>query len=186
MDLDGSRVLVTGASRGIGEVSARSFAAAGCRVALVARSADALRDLAGEIGGAAYPTDLGDPTAVAGLIDRVEADGGPIDVLVNNAGIDVGGPFPEADPDDLERLFRVNLVTPVQLSRQVLPGMLVRGRGHIVNVSSLAGAGALPGLAAYSSTKAGLTHFTAGLRADLRGKPIGTTVVELGPVTTDM
>jgi short-subunit dehydrogenase len=186
MDLDGRRVLVTGASRGIGEAIARACAAAGARVALVARSRDALAGLAAELGGTAHPADLGAVEAVAGLVDRVEADGGPVDVLVNNAGIDLGGTFAQTDPGDLELIFRVNLVTPVLLTRQVLPGMLARRRGHIVNVSSLAGVAAFPGLAAYSSTKAGLTQFTAGLRADLHGQPIGTTLVELGPVRTDL
>ncbi|HZQ83409.1 MAG TPA: SDR family oxidoreductase, partial [Acidimicrobiales bacterium] len=79
-----------------------------------------------------------------------------------------------------------NLLTPVQLCRQAIPRMLGRGGGHIVNVSSLAGTAVFPGLVAYSSTKSGLTHFTSGLRADLKGLPIKTTVVELGPIPTDM
>jgi short-subunit dehydrogenase len=186
MELVGRRVLVTGASRGIGESIAKACAAAGGRVALVARSEGPLKELASELGGAAYATDLGDADAVAGLIERVEADGGPVDILINNAGIDLGGAFVEASHADLEEIYRINLLSPVHLCRQVLPGMLSRGRGHIVNISSLAGAAVFPGLVAYSSTKAGLTHFTAGLRADLKGKPIGLTVVELGPIPTDM
>jgi short-subunit dehydrogenase len=80
----------------------------------------------------------------------------------------------------------VNLLSPVELCRQALPGMLERGRGHVVNMASLAGVAVYPGLTAYSSTKSGLSHFTAGLRADLRGLPVGTTLVELGPIPTDM
>ena len=80
----------------------------------------------------------------------------------------------------------MNFVAPVTLCRNVLPGMIDRGRGHIVNISSLAGVGSFPGMAQYAGTKAGLTHFTAGLRADLKGLPIGTTVVEVGLVPTDM
>jgi short-subunit dehydrogenase len=186
MELNGRRVLVTGASRGIGEAIARRCAEAGARLALVARSEAPLKDLAGQLGGTAHPTDLTDAEAVGGLIKRIEDDGGPIDVLVNNAGIDLSGSFLSNTPEDLEQIYRVNLLTPVHLCHQVLPGMLARGEGHIVNVSSLAGIAVFPGLVAYSSTKAGLTHFTAGLRADLRGKPIGTTVVELGPIPTDM
>ncbi len=186
MELHGRRVLVTGASRGIGEALVHAFSRAGARVALVARSAGALESLAAETGGVAFPTDLADPVAVAGLLDRVEADGGPVDVVVNNAGIDLAGAFADCDPADLEQVYRVNLVTPVQLCRQAVPRMLERGSGHIVNISSLAGVGAFPGLAAYSSSKAGLSHFTAGLRADLKGLPIGTTLVELGPVPTEM
>ena len=186
MELNGRRVLVTGASRGIGEAIARRCAGSGARVALVARSEGPLKELAAQLGGTAHPADLADADAVKGLIGRIEADGGPIDVLVNNAGIDLSGHFLSASDDELEQIYRVNLLTPVHLCRQVLPGMLQRGSGHIVNVSSLAGIAVFPGLVPYSSTKAGLTHFTAGLRADLRGKPIGTTVVELGPIPTDM
>jgi uncharacterized protein len=186
MDLAGSRVLITGASRGIGEALARRFATSGARVALVARTETAIKDLAAELEGTAHPADLADPHDVRGLVERIEGDGGPVDVLVNNAGTEDPGRFDEQSADDVERAFRVNLLTPAELCRQVLPGMLRRGRGHIVNVSSLAGTGVFPGLVAYSSTKAGLTQLTAGLRAELRGTPVGTTVVELGPVLTDM
>jgi uncharacterized protein len=186
MELAGKRVLITGASRGIGESLAERFTAAGARVALVARSKGPLEALADRLGGTAHPTDLGDREQANGLIERVESDGGPIDVLVNNAGVDLTGTFPAHTADQIEFLYRVNLLTPVALSHQVIPGMLARGGGHIVNVSSYAGNAAFPGLTAYSSSKAGLSQFTAGLRADLKGKPIGTTLVELGPIPTDM
>ncbi len=186
MELSGSRVLVTGGSRGIGEALARSFAAAGARVALVARSSGAIEQLATELGGTAHTADLDDREQVRGLIERVEADGGPVDVLVNNAGVEGLGAFEAQSAGEVESIFRVNLLSPVELTRQALPGMLRRGRGHIVNVSSLAGTAVFPGMVSYSSTKAGLTQFTAGLRADLQGTPIGTTVVELGPIPTDM
>ena len=188
MDIGGKRALVTGASRGIGEAIARELSSRGAEVVLVARNAELLEAVASDIGGdaAIYPTDLLDPAAVQALIPEVEASGGPIDILVNNAGLDMTGAFAEADPDDLERIYRVNLLTPVQLCRAVLPGMLARGRGHLVNVSSMSGAAGYPGLVAYSSTKAGLTHFTGVLDLELRGLPVQTTVVELGPIPTDM
>jgi short-subunit dehydrogenase len=187
MELKDRRVLITGASRGIGAELARQFAGAGARVALVARSAEALLALADEVGGTAHAADLGDPAQVAGLIGRVEDDGGPVDVLVNNAGIDGMGYFPEMAPEELEQLLRVNLLSPMDLCRQVVPRMLARGSGHIVNVSSLSGVAAFPGLTAYSASKAGISNFTAGLRADLRGLPVGTTLVEMGKVVpTDM
>lgn len=186
MDLSGRRVLITGASRGIGESIARSCAAAGARLGLVARSEAPLRRLTEELGGTCHVADLADPDVVDGLIGRVEDDGGPVDVLVNNAGVEHAGDFVTMSHPQLEQLYRVNLLTPAELCRQVLPGMLERGRGHIVNISSLAGAAAFPGLATYSATKAALTHFTSGLRADLKGRPVGTTVVELGPIPTDM
>jgi short-subunit dehydrogenase len=180
------RVLITGASRGIGEALARRFADAGATVALVARNADVLADLAAELEGTAHPADLTDAATVDGLIGRIEDEAGPIDVLVNNAGIELAGHFRDHDAADLEAIYRLNLVTPAELCRQVLPRMLGRGRGHIVNVSSMSGVAPFPGLAAYASTKAGLTQFTAGLRADLKGMPVHATVVELGPVPTDM
>ena len=186
MQLNGKRVLVTGASRGIGEALARSFSAAGATVALVARSEDQIQALARELGGDAYPADLSDPTQVAGLVDRVERDGAPIDVLVNNAGLESTAGFAEAPDDELRRITEVNYLAPAELCRQVIPGMLRRGAGHIVNISSVAGAVVFPGLVTYSASKAALSHFTAGLRADLRGLPVGTTLVELGPVPTDM
>ena len=186
MELAGRRVLVTGASRGIGEAIARGCASAGAAVALVARSQGPLQELAADLGGTWHVADLADPDSVHGLLGQVEADGGPVDVLVNNAGIELADAFVDMSAAGLEQIYRVNLLTPVELCRQALPGMLERARGHIVNVSSLSGVAPFPGLAAYSSTKSGLTQFTAGLRADLKGSPIGTTVVELGPIPTDM
>ena len=186
MELSGSRVLVTGGSRGIGEALARRFAAAGARVALVARTERAIEELAAELGGTAHAADLADPGQVPGLVERIEAEGGPVDVLVNNAGIEGLGAFDTQSPEALETIYRVNLVAPAELTRQALPGMLRRGRGHIVNISSLAGTAVFPGMASYSSTKAGLSQLTAGLRADLRGTPVGTTLVELGPIPTEM
>ena len=186
MELDDRGVLITGASRGIGEAMAKAFAAAGARVVVLARDAARLNDVAAAVKGTAIVADLTDRDVVDGLWDRVEGEAGPIDVLVNNAGIDLCGPFVRHSPSELETVVRLNLITPMELARQALPAMLGRGRGHIVNVSSLAGVGAFPGLAPYAATKAGLSQFTAGLRADLRRTRIKTTLVELGPVRTDM
>lgn len=187
MELRGQRVLITGASRGIGESLAHAFAGAGATVALVARTEDALRVLAAELGGTAHAADLSDPTQVATLISRVEDEAGPIDVLVNNAGVggEVAG-FTDASADNLRHVTQVNYLAPAELCRQAIPRMLGRGGGHIVNVSSMADCSVFPGLATYAASKAALSHFTAGLRADLRGLPIGTTLVELGPIPTDM
>ena len=186
MELRGKRVLITGASRGIGESLAHAFAGAGARVALVARSRDSLESLAVELGGTVHPADLSDSTQVAGLIQRVEDEAGPIDVLVNNAGIENPGSFIDAPADEMRRVTQVNYLAPAELCRQAIPRMLRRGSGHIVNVSSMGGVMALPGVVTYCASKAALNHFTAGLRADLRGLSIGTTLVELGPIPTDM
>ncbi|MEQ8833988.1 MAG: SDR family NAD(P)-dependent oxidoreductase [Miltoncostaeaceae bacterium] len=187
MRLDGTHVCVTGASRGLGEALARALHARGARLSLVARSEEPLRRLADEVGGWAVPADLTDTAVLGGLIARVEREAGaPVDLLVNNAGIDATGGLADADPEELARMVHLNLLVPVELSRQVLPGMRRRGRGHILNMSSLAGTAALPGMATYAATKAALTHFSAGLRAETRGEPIGVTVVEVGLVPTDM
>jgi short-subunit dehydrogenase len=186
MDLHGRRVLITGASRGIGEGLARRFAAVGAQVALVARSADAIEKLAADLGGTAHPADLADPAQVATLINRVEDEAGPVDVLVNNAGIDITKDFAAYTQEEVTRIVQVNLTAPMDLCRQAIPRMVHRGRGHIVNVSSLGACGVYPGLTAYCATKGGLSHFTAGLRADLKKLPIGTTLVEMAGVPTDM
>jgi short-subunit dehydrogenase len=185
MRLSGVRVVVTGASRGLGAALATRAASRGARVVLVARSADAIAARAAELGGEAYPADLTDSAAIDGLVPRIENDG-PIDVLVNNAGLDLTGALTELPADRIRELLMVNLLAPMLLSRAVIPGMLSRGRGQIVNVSSMAGTNALPGVAPYSTSKAGLTHFTAALRAELRGTPITTTLAEIGPVESSM
>ncbi|KUI03737.1 SDR family NAD(P)-dependent oxidoreductase [Mycobacterium sp. IS-3022] len=185
MQLRNTRALVTGASRGLGKSIAETLAQRGVDVALVARNSDSLEILAKELDGKAYPTDLGDPDAVGGLIERVEADG-PIDVLINNAGIDRVGRFYEATAEEVRELLQVNLNAPMELCRQVLPLMLARRRGHIVNVSSMGAISTGPGVTLYGASKAGLSHFTAGIRSELRGKPVGTTLVQIGEVKTDM
>lgn len=185
MQVRGRRVLVTGASRGIGAALSRRLHAEGATLALVARPSDDLQAIAEEVSGTAYPCDLAVPDQVAGLVGRV-ADDGPIDVLVNNAGIANVGWFADRTHDELTRLMQVNLLAPMHLCRDVLPGMLARGRGHIVNISSMAGVFSPPGLTAYGTSKAGLSHFTSGLRADLRDDPVSLTLVHLGSVATDM
>ncbi|MDD7812837.1 SDR family NAD(P)-dependent oxidoreductase [Mycobacterium sp. CSUR Q5927] len=185
MKLHNSRALVTGASRGLGKHIAEVLAARGVDVALVARDGDALEVLAKELDGKAYPTDLGAPAAVEGLIDRVEVDG-PVDILVNNAGVDHVGRFHEVTPEQVRNLLQVNLAAPMELCRQLIPRMVARGRGHIVNVSSMGAISQGPGLTLYGSSKAGLSHFTAGIRGELRGKPVRTTLVQIGEVKTDM
>jgi short-subunit dehydrogenase len=185
MKLHGARVVVTGASRGIGAGLATLLATRGARVVLVARSRDAIEARADELGGEAYAADLADPTSIDPLIEKIEASG-PIDVLVNNAGVDLTGALVELESERILELLAVNLAAPMLLSRAVLPAMRTRRRGHIMNVSSLAGTNALPGLAPYSTSKAGLSHFTAALRAEVKGTGITTTLAEIGPVESSM
>jgi short-subunit dehydrogenase len=185
MRLAGARVVVTGASRGIGAALATELAARGARVVLVARSVEQLEKLAAELGGEAFAADLADASVIEPLVRSIEADG-PIDVLVNNAGIDLTGDLVALPADDIAALLAVNLRAPILLCRAAIPGMLARGRGHILNVSSLSATNAVPGLASYSASKAGLSQFTAVLRADLKGTPITTTLAQIGTVEGTM
>ena len=187
MKLSGAHVLVTGASRGIGARLAAGAAARGAEVTVVARSEAPLRALAAEVGGHALPCDLAERTARDGLIARAEALAGrPVDVLVNCAGLDEVAGLLEITAEQMAALFEVNLLAPAELTRQVLPGLVERGHGHVVDVSSGFSTVTCPGLVPYSASKAGLSHFHAGLRAELRGTGVGTTLVEPGPVRTGM
>lgn len=178
-------MLITGASRGIGAELARQLAAKGADVALVARSAEPLEDLAAQVGGRAYPTDLTDRRALRRLVGRVERDGA-IDVLINNAGDEGASPFTSLDADTLDFLVRLNVLALAELCRQAVPRMIDRGGGHIVNVSSFAGSGCIPHLATYAATKAFVNHFTSNLDHELHATPICFTRVEMAEVETDM
>jgi uncharacterized protein len=186
VDLGGKHVVVTGSSRGIGAAMARRFVAAGARVTLVARSGDLLTALADEIGARAFVADLSDPAEVDALIPAIEADVGPVDVLVNNAGLESSSWFVEEPASVTRSVIRLNLEASLVLTSAVLPGMLARGSGHLVYTSSLAGSTGFPGLATYSATKAGLNNFVAALRIELRDTPVRTTIVAPGPVDTRM
>lgn len=186
MDLQGAHVLITGGSRGIGEAMAHEFANAGAAVSVAARSTDDLERVAASIDGTAFTVDLSDPFQTEALVERVEAEAGPIDVLMNNAGIETADFFTNLSADEIRQVNRVNLEAPMVLTHQVLPGMIARKRGHLGFTSSLAGTGGFPGLCTYGATKAGLSNFAAALRIELRDTPIGTTVLAPGPVDTDM
>jgi short-subunit dehydrogenase len=187
LDLTGAHAVVTGASRGIGQALARELAGRGATVTVVARSETPLKALAHEIGGQAVPADLADPEELRGLIARIEQGAGPVDVLINNAALAVASRLVDQSDEDIRRSFGVNTVAPVELCRQVLPGMLGRGRGRLVSLSSLAGIVAFPTLATYGATKAALVHATAALQRELRRTPVRATIVQLGEVAgTDL
>jgi short-subunit dehydrogenase len=186
MQLQGAHVLVTGASRGIGAAMARHFAAAGATVSVAARSVAPLESLAAELTGRAFPVDLLDRAAVDGFIDRVETEAGPVDVLVNNAGLENSAFFLGETADTVRDVVALNLEVPMLLTRAVLPGMLHRRRGHLVFLSSLAGTAGFPGMAIYSGTKGGVNNFVGALRIELRDTPVHTTLVAPGPVDTEM
>jgi uncharacterized protein len=186
MNVSGSHILITGASRGIGAAMAEAFAAAGARVSLAARSEVPLKAVADKTKGTVFVADLLDSSVVDGLIQRVEAEAGPIDILMNNAGLETTSWFHEDTIERIRNVARLNFEAPLVLTRNVLPGMLERGRGHVLFMSSAAGSAAFPGLASYSGTKAGLNNFAGALRLELRDTPIKFTVVAPGPVDTGM
>ncbi len=187
-DLSGRTALVTGASRGLGRVMARALAREGVALALAARTLPALEELAAELraGGTtavAIPADL---TAAEDLRDLAlrageELDG--VDVLVNNAGVIEASRYHAQDPDGIRRGVAVNLLAPMLLARELLPGMVERGWGHVVNVSSLAGKAGPPYVAVYGATKSGLIGFTQSLRREYHGTGVSASVVCPGYVT---
>ncbi len=181
-------VAITGASSGIGEAFARELGRAGAKLTLVARRRELLERLAGEIGGACHieARDLSDPARCADWIGPAEEALGPIDVLINNAGIENLGPGAEADLDQVSRLLHTNLHAPLILCRKVVPGMIARGRGTIVNVASIAGFAAAPLLSWYGASKAGLAMFSEVLRGELAPTGVHVLTVYPGPVTTPM
>jgi short-subunit dehydrogenase len=185
MQLAGRRVLVTGGSRGIGAALARGFRDRGAQVAVVARPSAALDAVAADVGATAYGVDLAELDGLPAFVERVEADG-PVDVLVNNAGVSNVGWYLDRTLEEIDQVMTVNLLAPMHLCRLWLPRMVERRRGHVVNLSSMAAVFAPPGLTTYGASKAGLSHFTAGLRADLRDTPLRFTTVHLGSVSTEM
>lgn len=186
MKLHGKHVLVTGGSRGIGERMARECAARGAKVTIVARNGEALQRVAASIGGSYVVVDLSDDHDVDTLISRVEDLYGSIDVLINNAGLETTTAFAVEDEREIRTVARVNLEVPMLLTRHVLPGMLARGIGHVVFVSSLAGTAGFPGMSVYGATKAGVLNFVNGLQRELKATNVNVTVLSPGPVDTDM
>jgi len=186
MDLSGKNVVITGGSQGIGEAMAEEFAKRGSKVLVAARSADKLEIVAKRIGGEYLVADLGNDDDVDGFVAAAIDKLGHIDVFVNNAGVETLERFVDVDRQRIRDLARLNFEAPMMLSRDVLPHMVGRGSGHVVNLSSLAGTIAWPGLAAYAGSKAGVTNFTETLRMEFADTDIGFTVVAPGPVDTDM
>jgi short-subunit dehydrogenase len=179
--------LVTGTSRGIGQHIARSLAAAGYNLVLTSRSQAEVEALAAELhanGSAAVAvrTDLTDRSSLERLVLVAEQHFGRVDVLVNNAGGDPQREFDEMSWIENENIFRLNVLAPMQLTHLLLPGMLARGSGHIVNISSIAGRVAFPFTEAYAAAKDGLIGFTRVLRNDYRSRGVSASVIVLGAI----
>jgi short-subunit dehydrogenase len=181
-ELRARTALVTGASHGIGTHIARALAAEQMQLVLAARSEAELEALAEQLRQAGcrvlvVPTDVGDRAALEALVEAAGREWGGVDLLVNNAGTMPVGAYHRFEAGELERFLQVNFASPLLLTRMVLPGMLAQGRGHIVNIASLAGKVAVADLDPYCAIKAGLTHLTAALRASYRGSGVSASAV---------
>jgi 3-hydroxy acid dehydrogenase/malonic semialdehyde reductase len=178
-------VFVTGASAGFGAAIARRFAAEGARVIAVARSEDKLEKLARELGDAVLPVtlDVSDPDAVKNTIEGLPQNWRQVDVLVNNAGLAKGlEPAHRADLDDWDQMIATNVRGLAHVTRALLPGMVERGRGHVINIGSIAGTYPYPGGNVYGATKAFVHQFSLNLRSDLHGTGVRVTNIEPGMV----
>ncbi len=163
---------------------AAEFVRRGAEVTVLGRNLERLQAVAERLGAEYVQVDLADGGAVLDAIDRVESLRRPVDILINNAAVSLTCESGKYVAGDAQRVMMINAIAPMELSRQVLPGMIERRRGHIVNVSSLAGVTAVPHLAVYGASKAALHHYTAGVQRDLQLQkvPVGMTLATLGEV----
>ncbi|MFC9971946.1 SDR family NAD(P)-dependent oxidoreductase [Spirillospora sp. NPDC127200] len=173
MEIADARILLTGASGGIGRALAVALAARGGRVVLTGRRADVLEPLAERLGGTAIAADLADRSAVEDLL----AEAGDIDVLVANAALPASGPLDDYSIDQIDRALDVNLRAPIVMAKLAGAAMAARGRGHLVFVSSLAGKTASGQASLYNATKFGMRGFALALREDMRPHGVGVSTV---------
>lgn len=178
---DYKTALVTGASSGIGAAVVRRLRQEGLQVHALARSKDSLQALAEETGCIAHAIDVTDLEAVTHLTQQV-----PFDILVNNAGVDRPRSFLKSQPDDIDLLIDVNLRAVLHLCRLVVPGMHERDRGHVINISSIAGAYNFNGNSTYHATKAAVSMLSRQLRIDAFSKRVRVTEICPGRVATDI
>jgi short-subunit dehydrogenase len=180
--LRGRNALVTGAAGGIGGYICRALAAEGVSLALSDLPEAPQQELLDELSGRtikveSVPANVADRDELGTLPGRAEEAIGPLDILVNCAGLEFAGPFQERTDDEITALIDVNLTATLLLTRAVLPGMLERGRGHVVNIASMAGKIPAPDLATYSASKFGVVGFTHALRQELVGSPVGASAI---------
>jgi short-subunit dehydrogenase len=176
MEISGARVLLTGATGGIGQAIARALHARGAQLVLTGRRSDVLEPLARELGATALAVDLSDAAAVRAL----PASAGGIDVLVANAALPGNGRLDTFTGEQIERVLDVNLLAPIELTRALAPGMVQHGRGHLVYISSLSGKTAAAGSSLYNATKFGLRGFSLAMREELHDTGVGVSLVSPG------
>ncbi len=181
-------VLVTGASSGIGRACAEAFLARGARVIAAARRTERLQELQSQHDGAVLPLemDVRDRSQVNDALGSLPDEWSPIDVLVNNAGLARGRtPLHKDDPDDWDQMLDTNVRGLLNVSGAVLPGMVERGSGHVINVGSNAGREVYPGGTVYCATKAAVERITRGMRMDVLGSGVKISEVDPGMVETE-
>jgi short-subunit dehydrogenase len=188
MQVEGASVLVTGASSGIGAALAPALAARGARVGIVARRKDRLEEVLARCGPDArmWVADLGDVDAAVAVALEAEEQFGGLDVLVNNAGIPKRRHVTTLTPDEVDETMRVNYTSPVRMTLALLPKMLERGRGCIVNVTSLGGRLGIKHEAAYCASKFALSGFSESMYVDLFDRPVDIRLVLPGAIDTEI
>jgi 2-hydroxycyclohexanecarboxyl-CoA dehydrogenase len=186
MRLEGKVALVTGAGSGIGAATARRLAGEGAQVAATDVNLDGAREVAGEVSGAAFELDVRSTESVGAAVSAAEAELGPIDVLVNNAGYDEFAFFVNTDEALWDRVLAVNLRGVIAVTHAVLPGMQERSRGRIVNVASEAGRVGSHGSGVYSAAKAGVIGFTKAVAREAARYGITSNAVAPGPIETPL
>jgi 3-hydroxybutyrate dehydrogenase len=179
-------VLVTGASQGIGAAVAHAFAHAGYRVVVCARNLAKLKALAADINGHAYALDVSDAKAVTQVLSQIEADLGPIDVLISNAGVAISASLSDTSDDDWSKMLAVNLSGGFYLCRHLLPGMQKRGFGRVVFVASNAGLIGYPYTSGYCASKHGTIGLMRGLAAEFAREDLTINAICPGFVETEM
>ena len=189
MKISGSLSVISGSSSGIGEATARHLASNGSHVILLARNADKLRDIVADIrrqsGVAdAYDVDLGDAKALAATAARLVADHGVPDILINNAGAGRWLPLLDTSAEEAASMMALPYLAAFNLTRELLPGMLKRRSGQIVNITSVASQLAWPGAVAYTAARAAMEGFTNALRADVQGSGVSVMLATFGTVET--
>ncbi len=185
MNLQGAVCLVTGASSGIGRATAEALAARGATVAVCARRTELLDSVAG--AASTHTVDLSDPAHALGLAAEVLTVYGRVDVLVNNAAVRIDGPLTDLALEDLDRSFQINVLSPMVLAGALVPGMLERGSGVVVNLIAPAIDGGRRGMGAYAAPKAALSSFTQTLRQEVGGgKGVAVFAFDPGWVRTDL
>jgi 3-hydroxy acid dehydrogenase / malonic semialdehyde reductase len=186
----GQTVVLTGAAGGMGRAITKALLESGRRVVLVDRDAKALQELAATSGNALFPIqlDVSDADAVDRLPDAIPGHFKPVDVLINNAGHDIGGRtrFDVGSADDWSNIIQTNLIGLMRVTRAVLPDMIRRNAGHIVNISSINAVRIVPDMAAYSTSKAGVHMFTETLRGELAETAIRVTELQPGLTRTNI